>query len=116
MADMIGAFVIAGILAIGSIIVAIVGKKMHTGKLTPNSFAGVRTPKALQSKEDWYAVQSSCSPFVLLLSLILFDSSILFIIQGLLHKVLPILIPCVIMAAQLCGGIALVYRAALSKQ
>lgn len=115
MAEMVGAFVIAGILMIGSVVIAVVGKKMCRREIGPNSFVGVRTCGASRSKEDWYAVQTSCAPFVLLLAFIFLDSAILFIVQGVLHEVIPILLPSAIMVVQLVVGIILVYRAASTK-
>lgn len=115
MTEMVGAFAIAGALMIGSVVIAIVGKKMYRRELSPNSLVGIRTHGAFRSRDDWYTIQSSCAPFVLLLAFIFLDSAILFIIQGVLHEVIPILVPSVIMVAQLVVGIVLVYRAASTK-
>lgn len=115
MAEMVGAFVIAGVLMIGSAVIAVVGRKMRRREIGPNSFVGVRTRSAFRSREDWYAVQSSCAPFVLLLAFVFLDSAILFVVQGVLHEAIPILVPSIIMVVQLVVGIILVYRAASTK-
>lgn len=116
MAETVAAFAIAGVLLIGSVVIAIAGRKMRRRELRPNSFAGVRTRGACRSREDWYAIQSACAPFVLLLAFFSLDSAILFIIQGVLHEAIPILVPSIIMAVQLAVGIVLVHRAASAEQ
>ncbi len=115
MGDMIGAFILASTLLVGSVVAILIGAKMRRREISPNPFVGVRTRKAFQSRDDWYAIQSACAPFVILLGFIFLDSAILFLVQGILHEVIPILVPGVIMSVQVAIGIALVHRAASKK-
>ncbi len=101
---------LAVILAIASVILAVIGTRMERGELPPNSAAGVRTERAFRSREDWYAVQEHAAPMVIALAVAWFDTAILFGIQFVYHDAIPFLVPFGVFLLQSVVGIVGIYR------
>lgn len=114
MEDFAMTYLIVATLLISAAGFFVIGKRMGAGTLGPNSWVGIRTPHACKSEENWYATQSRCAPFVVLLSFISLDSAILFVIQGAFAQSIPFLVPTVVMIAQMVLGVYLLCRAALT--
>ncbi|RAX23196.1 MULTISPECIES: SdpI family protein [Actinomyces] len=114
MEDFLAGMLMTVVFAASGVLVTVIGVKMKRGTLKPNSFAGVRIPRAYRSEEDWYQIQSACANAVLLLGFICFDSAVLFVIQAFLPEIIPFVVPVVIMLIQMVLGIALIWYAALT--
>ncbi|MBM6979581.1 MAG: SdpI family protein [Actinomyces succiniciruminis] len=114
MADFLASVLLAVACAIGGLLVTIIAAKMKRGTLKPNSFAGVRIPRAYRSEEDWYQIQSASANATLLMGFIFFDCAVLFLIQALLPEIVPFMFPCVVFVLQSILGIALIWYAALT--
>lgn len=114
MSDFLAGMLLAVVCAAGGLTATIIGVKMKRGTLKPNSFAGVRIPRAYRSEEDWYRIQSACANAALPMGFIFFDCAVLFAIQAFLPAVIPFLVPVGIFMPQSILGIALIWRSALT--
>ena len=86
-------------------------RAMRNDKLPPNMWAGIRTKVASESESSWYQVQRAGSVPLMCLAVAYADSGLLFILQGIYHEVLSILIPVIVFSVQSLVGIIWMYRA-----
>lgn len=86
-------------------------RAMRNDKLPPNMWAGIRTKVASESESSWYQVQRAGSVPLMCLAVAYADSGFLFILQGIYHEVLSILIPVIVFSVQSLVGIIWMYRA-----
>ncbi|PHP53702.1 SdpI family protein [Actinomyces ruminis] len=106
MADFLTSMLLVVACVAGGLTVTVIGVKMKRGTLKPNSFAGVRIPRAYRSEEDWYQIQSASANATLLMGFMFFDCAVLFAIQAFLPEVIPFLVPSGIFVLQSILGIA----------
>ena len=97
------------ILSVTGILLVVLGRRMATRRLPPNSWAGVRYEIALRSEENWYTMQARCSTATIGVGVVLLDSAVLFAVQAALHETVSILIPVAIMLIQTVAGIAFLH-------
>ncbi|RAX19784.1 hypothetical protein DRB06_11175 [Actinomyces sp. Z5] len=113
MSESLASIILAVVMAVCGVVLTIVGLKMRHGTLKPNSFAGVRSPGAFRSEEDWYRIQARCAFSTLLMGGVGFDSALLFIAQAILSDIVSILVPLAIATVQaLLGLVYMSYTAA----
>lgn len=86
-------------------------RAMRNDKLPPNMWAGIRTKVASESESSWYQVQRAGSVPLMCLAVAYADLGFLFILQGIYHEVLSILIPVIVFSVQSLVGIIWMYRA-----
>ena len=86
-------------------------RAMRNDKLPPNMWAGIRTKVASESESSWYQVQRAGSVPLMCLAVAYADSGFLFILQGIYHEILSILIPVIVFSVQSLVGIIWMYRA-----
>ena len=80
-------------------------RAMRNDKLPPNMWAGIRTKVASESESSWYQVQRAGSVPLMCLAVAYADSGFLFILQGIYHEILSILIPVIVFSVQSLVGI-----------
>ena len=97
------------ILSVTGILLVLLGRRMATRRLPPNSWAGVRYEIALRSEENWYTMQARCAAATIGVGVVLLDSAVLFAVQAALHETISILFPMAIMLIQTVAGIAFVH-------
>ena len=86
-------------------------RAMRNDKLPPNMWAGIRTKVASESELAWFQVQRAGSVPLFCLAVAYADSGLLFILQGIYHEILSILIPVIVFSVQSLVGIIWIYRA-----
>ncbi|WP_454928623.1 SdpI family protein [Actinomyces sp.] len=84
---------------------------MRNDKLPPNMWAGIRTKVASESESSWYQVQRAGAVPLMCLAIAYTDSGFLFILQGIYHETLSVLIPVIVFSVQSLVGIIWIYRA-----
>ena len=95
-----------GLLAfVSALCLAGLARAMRNDKLPPNMWAGIRTKAALESESSWYQVQRAGSVPVICLATAYADSGLLFILQGIYHETISILIPVIVFSVQSLVGI-----------
>jgi len=95
-----------GLLAfVSAFCLAGLARAMRNDKLPPNMWAGIRTKAALESESSWYRVQRAGSATAYA------DSGLLFILQGIYHETISILIPVIVFSVQSLVGIIWMYKA-----
>lgn len=87
------------------------GDAMRKDKLPPNSWAGIRTKAAFNSKSEWYRIQRAGSLPIIGLGIAYADSSILFVLQGIYYETISASIPITVLTVQSIIGIIWTYRA-----
>ena len=97
------------ILSVTGILLVVLGRRMATRRLPPNSWAGVRDEIALRSEENWYTMQARCATATTGVGVVLLDSAVLFAVQAALHETISILFPVAVMLIQTVAGIAFVH-------
>ena len=97
------------ILSVTGILLVVLGRRMATRRLPPNSWAGVRYEIALRSEENWYTMQARCATATTGVGVVLLDSAVLFAVQAALHETISILFPMAIMLIQTVAGIAFLH-------
>ena len=97
------------ILSVTGILLVVLGRRMATRRLPPNSWAGVRYEIALRSEENWYTMQARCAAATIGVGVVLLDSAVLFAVQAALHETISILFPIAIMLIQTVAGFAFVH-------
>ena len=97
------------ILSVTGILLVVLGRRMATRRLPPNSWAGVRYEIALRSEENWYTMQARCAAATIGVGVVLLDSAVLFAVQAALPETISILFPMAIMLIQTVAGIAFVH-------
>ena len=97
------------ILSVTGILLVVLGRRMATRRLPPNSWAGVRYEIALRSEENWYTMQARCAVATIGVGVVLLDSAVLFAVQAALHETISILFPIAIMLIQTVAGFAFVH-------
>ena len=97
------------ILSVTGILLVVLGRRMATRRLPPNSWAGVRYEIALRSEENWYTMQARCAAATIGVGVVLLDSAVLVAIQAARHETISILFPMAIMLIQTVAGIAFVH-------
>lgn len=101
-----------GLLAfISAFCLAGLARAMRNDKLPPNMWAGIRTKAASESESSWYRVQRAGSVPVICLAIAYVDSGLLFILQGIYHETISILIPVIVFSVQSLVGIIWMYKA-----
>lgn len=80
-------------------------RAMRNDKLPPNMWAGIRTKIASELESSWYQVQRAGSVPLMCLAVAYADSGFLFILQGIYHEILSILIPVIVFSVQSLVGI-----------
>ena len=85
-------------------------RAMRNGKLPPNTWAGIRTKAASESESSWYQVQRAGSVPLICLAIAYLDSGLLFILQGIYHETISILIPLIVFSVQSLVGIIWIYK------
>ena len=101
-----------GLLAfVSAFCLAGLARAMRNDKLPPNMWAGIRTKAALESESSWYRVQRAGSVPVICLAIAYADSGLLFILQGIYHETISILIPIIVFSIQSLVGIIWMYKA-----
>ena len=101
-----------GLLAfVSAFCLAGLARAMRNDKLPPNMWAGIRTKAALESESSWYRVQRAGSVPVICLAIAYADSGLLFILQGIYHETISILIPIIVFSVQSLVGIIWMYKA-----
>lgn len=91
-----------GLLAfVSAFCLAGLARAMRNDKLPPNMWAGIRTKAALESESSWYQVQLAGSVPVICLATAYADSGLLFILQGIYHETISILIPIIVFSVQI---------------
>ena len=86
-------------------------RAMRNGKLPPNTWAGIRTKVASESESSWYQVQRAGSVPLICLAIAYLDSGLLFILQGIYHETISIVIPLIVFSVQSLVGIIWIYKA-----
>ena len=100
-----------GLLAfVSAFCLAGLARAMRNDKLPPNMWAGIRTRAALESESSWYRVQRAGSVPVICLATAYADSGLLFILQGIYHETLSVLIPVIVFSVQSLVGIIWMYK------
>ena len=61
---MIGLAFALGAMAVGSLVLVIIGHKATLGMLSPNRWAGIRTPYTYSSDEAWYTTHRHAGPIM----------------------------------------------------
>ena len=84
-------------------------RAMRNDKLPPNMWAGIRTKVASESESSWYRVQRAGSVPVICLAVAYVHSGLLFIVQGIYHEAISLLIPVIVFSAQSLVGIIWIY-------
>lgn len=101
-----------GLLAfVSAFCLAGLARAMRNDKLPPNMWAGIRTKAALESESSWYRVQRAGSVPVICLATAYADSGLLFILQGIYHETISVLIPVIVFSVQSLVGIIWMYKA-----
>ena len=90
---------------------AALARAMRNDKLPPNMWAGIRTKVASESESSWYQVQRAGSVPLMCLAVAYADSGLLFILQGIYHETISILIPTIVFSVQSLIGIIWMYKA-----
>ena len=72
---------------LGALVAAYVAFIGLAGKLSPNHFAGIRTPYTRASSENWYAVHQSGGPYMVLLAVPAVAAGLAFLPFAFLGKV-----------------------------
>ncbi|MDO4590261.1 MAG: SdpI family protein [Slackia sp.] len=116
MADSVAVLILIAVLVVAALFFFVLGRKMASGKLRPNSFVGIRVPSAFRSDGDWYSVQFACARYVVLLSFVLCDSALLFFVLGVIIADVPLAVPSVISAIQVAVAIVLLGRCAVKDE
>lgn len=96
---------------VAALCLAGLARAMRNDKLPPNMWAGIRTKAASESESSWYQVQRAGSVPLFCLAVAYADSGFLFILQGIYHEILSILIPVIVFSVQSLVGIIWMYRA-----
>ena len=109
--DGIISFGLGLLILVAAIVLMALAQAMRKGKLPPNSWAGIRTKAALESESSWYQVQRAGSVPVICLAIAYADSGLLFILQGIYHETISILIPIIVFSIQSLVGIIWMYKA-----
>ena len=100
-----------GLLAfVSAFCLAGLARAMRNDKLPPNMWAGIRTRAALESESSWYQVQRAGSVPVIYLATAYADSGLLFILQGIYHETISVLIPVIVFSVQSLVGIIWMYK------
>lgn len=89
---------------------------MRHDKLPPNVWAGIRTKAASESEASWYQVQRAGSVPLFCLVVAYVDSGLLFILQGIYHETISVLVPVVVFSVQSLVGIIWIYKAGYNSE
>ena len=101
-----------GLLAfVSAFCLAGLARAMRNDKLPPNAWAGIKTKAASESESSWYQVQRAGSVPVICLAIAYADSGLLFILQGIYHETISVLIPVIVFSVQSLVGIIWMYKA-----
>ncbi len=84
-------------------------RAMRNDKLPPNAWVGIRTKAASESESSWYQIQRAGSVPVICVAVAYVDSGLLFILQGIYHEAISVLIPVIVFSAQSLVGTIWMY-------
>ena len=101
------------LLLVAALFLLMMGLAMRKDKLPPNSWAGIRTKAACESKSTWYQVQRVGSSPLMGLAIAYIVSSLLFILQGVYYQTISVLIPITVLIVQSFVGIIWIYQVTL---
>lgn len=92
-------------------VVALCLARLARAMRNANMWAGIRTKAASESESSWYQVQRAGSVPLICLAIAYADSGLLFILQGIYHETISILIPVIVFSVQSLVGIIWIYKA-----
>ena len=101
---------------VAALCLAGLARALRNDKLPPHMWAGIRTKAASESESSWYQVQRAGSVPLFCLAVAYADSGLLFILQGIYHETISVLVPVVVFSVQSLVGIIWIYKAGYNSE